>query len=182
RLHNQHIARQHFERPDQVVAWLGAMQAQDYAGAKWSVGLRLPNATDAEIERALADKTIIRTWPMRGTLHFVPAADIYWLLELLTPRVIASAATMYRTLGLDDALFARGHAALEGALIGGKQLTRSEVNAVFGQSGIPSGLSRYILQHAAMKGLICFGALRGKQHVFTLLQEWAPRTTTLERD
>src|SRR5262249_29365815 len=87
RLHNQHIATATSERPGDVVAWLGAVQAQDYLGALWAVGLRMRNAVEADIERALADRTIIRTWPMRGTLHFVAAADIRWMLELLAPRV-----------------------------------------------------------------------------------------------
>src|SRR5499427_10893271 len=88
RLHNQRIAGATFERPADVVARMGAVQAQDYLGALWAVGLRMRNAVEADIERALADRTIIRTWPMRGTLHFVSAADIRWMLELLTPRVV----------------------------------------------------------------------------------------------
>src|SRR5581483_4153695 len=68
RLHNQHIARATFEKPGDVVAWLGAVQAQDYLGALWAVGLRTQDAVEADIEQALADKTIVRTWPTRGTL------------------------------------------------------------------------------------------------------------------
>src|SRR5947209_3285110 len=106
RLHNQHIAqtptRQAFERPSQVVAWLGAMQAQDYAGALWSIGLRLPNATVADIEQAIADRTIVRTWPLRGTLHFVAAADVRWILDLLAPRMVAGSVRRNQQLELDD--------------------------------------------------------------------------------
>lgn len=107
RLANQHITDPHLKEPDQVVARLGALQAQDYAGAKWSIGLRLPDATEADIEQAIAARTIVRTWPMRGTLHFVAAADARWLLKLLTPRVIAQTAGRYRQLELDEAIFAR---------------------------------------------------------------------------
>src|SRR6185503_14545494 len=89
RLYQQQIARTQFKEPSQVVSWLGALQAQDYAGTKWSIGLRLPDATDADIEQAIAAKTIIRTWPMRGTLHFVAPEDVRWMLALLTPRIIA---------------------------------------------------------------------------------------------
>ena len=55
---------------------LGAMQAQDYTGALWSIGLRMPNATEAEVERAIKERKIVRSWPMRGTLHFVAATDL----------------------------------------------------------------------------------------------------------
>src|SRR5581483_7294852 len=103
RLLNQHIAATSFEKPSEVVSWLGAVQAQDYLGALWAVGLRLRQVIEADVEQALADKTIIRTWPMRGTLHFVAAADIRWMLELLTPRIVAgSARRLQQDFGLDD--------------------------------------------------------------------------------
>src|SRR5689334_15038913 len=109
RFHNQHIAQHPMMKPAEVVAWLGAMQAQDYSGAKWAVGLRLPHATDAQIEQAIADKTIVRTWPMRGTLHFVAAADVRWMLALLGQRTIASAARRYRELELDEPTLIRSN-------------------------------------------------------------------------
>ena len=92
RLCNQQIVNARLKKPEEVAAWLGGMQGQDYAGVKWSFGLRLPNVTDADIEQAIADGTIIRTWPMRGTLHFVAAADVRWMLDLLAPRNIAGSA------------------------------------------------------------------------------------------
>jgi hypothetical protein len=92
RLHNQRIALTQSECPADVVKWLGAVQAQDYLGALWAVGLRMKNALEADIEKALADKSILRTWPMRGTLHFVPAADARWMLKLLTPRIVQGSA------------------------------------------------------------------------------------------
>jgi hypothetical protein len=127
RLYQQQIARTNFKAPGQVVSWLGAMQAQDYAGAKWSIGLRLPEATEAGIEQAIAAKTIVRTWPMRGTLHFVAAADARWMLKLLTPRIIAQTAGRYRQLELDEATFARSKEVFARALQGGQQLTRDEM-------------------------------------------------------
>src|SRR4030095_2819369 len=106
RLHNQHIAGATFKQPGDVVAWLGAVQAQDYLGALWAVGLRMRNGVEADVERALADGTIIRTWPMRGTLHFVAAADIRWMLELLTPRIVnGMARRMHQHFGLDETTF-----------------------------------------------------------------------------
>src|SRR6266487_3441278 len=93
RLHNQQIARHAFENPGDVVKWLGAVQAQDYLNSLWAIGLRLKNADESDIEKAIADKTIVRTWPMRGTLHFVAPEDIRWMLKLLTSRIIARAAT-----------------------------------------------------------------------------------------
>src|ERR1700674_704036 len=98
RLLNQHIAEQTFTEPGQVVRWLGAMQAQDFGGAKWSVGLRLKEATDSGIEGAIGRREIIRTWPMRGTLHFVAPTDVRWMLALLTPRIIAGTGQRQKAL------------------------------------------------------------------------------------
>ncbi|NJN96892.1 MAG: winged helix DNA-binding domain-containing protein [Anaerolineales bacterium] len=184
RLNNQHIAAPRVQEPGQVVAWLGAMQAQDYAGAKWSMGLRLPDATDVDIEQAIAAKTIVRTWPMRGTLHFVAAADIRWLLKLLTPRVIAQTAGRYRQLELDEATFARSKELFAGALQGGQQLTRTEMQQILEEAGIATTGQRgyHILVRSAQDGLICFGVPQGKQQTFTLLDEWLAPTPARERD
>src|SRR5579872_3582114 len=124
RLHNQHITRPTFENPVEVVQWLGAVQAQDYAAAKWALGLRMRGATDDAIEQAFAVGAILRTHVMRPTWHFVAPADIRWMLALTAPRVNAASAYYYRVLGLDDAIFARSNDALAKALQGGKQLTR----------------------------------------------------------
>lgn len=184
RLFNQHIAAPRLKEPGQVVAWLGAMQAQDYAGAKWSIGLRLPDATDADVEQAIADRTIVRTWPMRGTLHFVAAADVRWLLKLLTPRVIARTAGRSRQLELDEATFARSKELFAGALQGGQQLTRDEMQQLLEGAGISTAGQRgyHILARSAQDGLICFGVPQGKQQTFTLLDEWIAPAKDLARD
>jgi hypothetical protein len=75
RQHNQLINRHPFQKPEEVVQWLGAVQAQEYPDSLWAIGLRIPNITEAGIERAIAGRTILRTWPMRGTIHYVPPAN-----------------------------------------------------------------------------------------------------------
>src|SRR5438552_18591278 len=105
RLRNQQIDQHDFRTPAKLVSHLGAVQAQDYAGGKWAIGLRLPNASEADIEAAIAERVIVRTWPMRGTLHFVPAADVRWMLALTALRVVAGQAGRYRQLGLDERVF-----------------------------------------------------------------------------
>src|SRR4051812_14549840 len=102
RLHNQGIDEASFDTPGQVVTHLLAVQAQDYPGALWALGLRMKEATPAIIERSIADRAIVRTWPMRGTLHFVAATDARWMLKLLTPRVISGMAARHRELEIDE--------------------------------------------------------------------------------
>ena len=112
RLHNQLIAQRILEKPVDVVQWLGAVQAQDYAAAKWAVGLRLQSATDDAIEQACTEGAILRTHVMRPTWHFVSPADIRWLLALTAPRVNALNAYYYRQQELDDAVFRSSNAVL----------------------------------------------------------------------
>src|SRR6516225_11885103 len=120
---NQHLSHPRFSKPEELVAWLGAVQAQDFAGAKWSLGLRLQGVSDADVERAFTDGKILRTHLLRPTWHFVARDDIRWLLALTAPRVHQANAYMYRKLGLDSSVLQRGNAALARALKG-KQLTR----------------------------------------------------------
>lgn len=184
RLVNQRIVAPPFTQAEGVVAWLGAMQGQDYSGTLWAVGLRMNHATEQHVEQALADRRIVRTWPMRGTLHFVAAQDVRWLLQLLTARVIAQTAGRYRQLELDEATFAASKKVFVSALEGGKQLTRDEVYQHLEQAGIATTGQRgyHMLVRAAQDGLICFGAPSGNQQTFTLLDEWIPSTKPLTRE
>lgn len=164
--------------------WLGAVQAQDYLGSLWAIGLRLTLSTEATLEKAIADRTILRTWPMRGTLHFVAADDARWMLKHLTPRVIARCATLYKQSELDSKIFIKSKKLFINALQGGKQLTRPEMYQVLERSKISTSGQRglHILAHLAQEGLLCFGTRMGKQQSFRLLDEWVPQSKVLERE
>ncbi len=185
RLHNQRITQTPFTNPNEVVNWLVAVQSQDYAGAKWALGLRLQDAHDTDIDRAFNAGTILRTHVMRPTWHFVTPADIRWLLALTAPRVHAISATMYRKKELDDATLKRSHKVLTKALQGGKQLTRDELRDALEKAGIAADDGQrlaYLVMHAELDGLICSGARRGKQFTYALLEERVPPVEALTRD
>jgi hypothetical protein len=185
RLSNQRIANPPPAAPGDVVGWLGSVQAQDYLGALWAVGLRTPDATEADIERALADRSLVRTWPMRGTLHFVAAADVRWMLELMTPRIVArNKPRLQREFDLDDTVIGRSRDLFVQALQGGRQLTRDAMYEVLeaGQISARDQRGLHILWWLAQEGLLCFGARKGKQQTFVLLDEWVPRAKTLQKD
>ncbi len=185
RLHNQGLARPAFRTAAGVVEALGAVQAQDYAGAKWALGLRMPGATDADIEQAFTHGEILRTHLMRPTWHFVAAADIRWMLELTGPRVHAGNAYRYRQLELDETQLKLSRSLLEKGLLGGRQLTRNELRLILEQGGIPALEGQrlaYIVMQAELEGLICSGPRRGKQFTYMLLDERVPQGKTLERD
>jgi winged helix DNA-binding protein len=185
RLLNQHINGARLTQPAELVAWLGAVQSQDYAGAKWALGLRLPGSVDDEVEQAFTSGAIQRTHVMRPTWHFVAPADIRWMLALTAPRVHAISAYYYRKLELDDALLRRSDETLMEALRGGHERTRDELRAALEQSNVILGdplRLGYLLIHAELEGIICSGARRGKQHTWALLEERVPPAKTLERD
>jgi hypothetical protein len=179
RLRSQLLARNPAATVPEVVAHFGAVQAQDYLGALWAVGLRMRAAVESDIERALAERSIVRCWPMRGTLHFVAAEDARWMLELLAPRVLTRhRARLQRDFALDSRTLRRSRTLIERALQGGNALTRPEIYATLEKAGISTGASRglHILFALAHEHLICFGARRGKQPTFVLLDEWLPAT------
>jgi len=182
RLYNQRLSATDVRNPEDVVRWLGAVQAQDYGGAKWAVGQRTQTATDSMVEQEFAEGKILRTHILRPTWHFVAPEDIRWMLKLTSPRVHAANAYMYRRLELDGAIFRRSHAALEKALQGGKQLTRSELASLLRKPGIPAEGLRltYLMMRAELDGVICSGARRGKQFTYALLEERVPPVKALK--
>lgn len=167
-----------------VVRALGAVQAQDYAGAKWAVAQRTNGATDADIDGELTAGSILRTHVLRPTWHFVAAEDIRWMLALTAPRVIAAMAYHDRQHELTPAVYRKSNAALTRALAGGKHLTRSELANVLERAGVrtTSGQRVGLLMRAELDAVICSGPRRSKQFTYALLDERVRPTAPLERD
>src|SRR5256885_8900810 len=158
RLRNQRLAGRGCGSAEEVVGWLGAVQSQDYAGAKWAVGQRTARATEAELDRLFDQGKILRTHVLRPTWHFVLPADIRWLLALTAPRVRAASAYHDRVHGLDGKVIARGEALLVRALRHGP-LTRPELAAALAAGGITASGPRlaHVLMHAELGAVICSG-------------------------
>lgn len=185
RLTNQCITAAKHRRPADVVAWFGAVQAQEYEPAKWGLGLRLPEGTaDADIERAFEQGQILRTHVMRPTWHFVTPKDIRWLLELTAPRVHRVMSSYNRQLELDSRTLTRGTRVLERALRDGRFLTRAELWERLGRAKLAMSGQRlaHLVMYAELEGVICSGPRRGKQSTYALLAERAPNARRLGRD
>ena len=185
RLASQHLTKPTLTDPADVVRMLGAVQAQDYGGAKWALGMRTRGATDASIERAFTEGSIVRTHVLRPTWHFVTPADIRWMLQLTAPRVKAAMAYYDRKVELDDALFRRSNAAIVRALRDGKHLTRAEIADVLRRAGVDGTSSQrlgHLLLRPELDGVICSGPRRGKQFTYALLDERAPPADSKSRD
>ena len=191
RLAAQQIARRAFTKPAELVAWMGALQAQEPLAARWAVGLRLTErdggatAVASAIENALADGSVLRTHVMRWTWQLVTPADLHWMLPLVAPRLMTRAARRHRELALDAKTFRQAEAAFTRALADGAHRTRAELGAALRASGIAPDGQRlaHLLGHAELQGLICSGAPRAKQATWALLARRAPRAgATLTRD
>lgn len=170
--------------PAAVVERMLALQAQDLRWAKWAVAVRAPGTTSAEVDRLIDSGTIVRSWPMRGTLHLVPATELGWLLELTTPRLWAGAAARRRDLGLDEATIERAREIAVPALSGGRQLSRADFLAVLARHGIDVAGQRgyHLIWHLAQSGTLCWGRQLDSQQLLVLLDEWVPERRRLERD
>jgi hypothetical protein len=167
-----------------VVTWFGAMQAQDAASAAWSFGARLPKLTVAELDAAFERREAIRTWPMRGTVHYVPPRDAHWMLDLMGVRALAGAAKRREFLGLSDETADRAVDVLGEALTGGKRLTRAECIAALNKAGVEvtGQLGYHLLWYASQRGVTCFAPNIGKEQAFMLLDEWVPDPARPDRD
>lgn len=184
RLANQQIESTKFGAAQDLVAHLGAIQAQDYAMAKWAVACRVPGATDASVEAAIDRGEIVRTHVLRPTWHFVAARDIRWMLALSAPQLDRILASMYRSLGLDPPVLRRTNAIIERALAGGRHLTRAELMAEIAREGIATDDLRaaHIMFRAEVDALVCNGPRRGKQFTYALLDERVPPGKPFSRE
>jgi hypothetical protein len=155
-----------------VVGWLGAVQAQDYGPARWSLGQRMLGGADADVERMVQDGAILRTHVLRPTWHFVLPEDIRWLLQVTGPRVHGFNTYYYRRSELDAAVLARATDLIVNAVRDGHHHTRGELEGVLerGGIGVPKGFRMaYILMHAELNGIICSGVPKGKQQTYAIL-------------
>jgi len=184
RFHSQHLSGPPLPSVGAVVDHLCCVQSQDYLGAKWSVGQRITNGTDAAVDRALNDGTILRTHILRPTWHFVTPADIGWILALTGPHVLRANKGMERKLGLDAKLLIRCENLVGKALEGGAHQTRDELGEVLRQHGIEAAGHRlaYIVMAFEQTGFICSGVMSGKKQTHALMSERAPKTRKLARD
>jgi hypothetical protein len=184
RLRNERLVGAPFASAVDVVRWLGAVQAQDYAGAKWALGQRVRRCTDADVDAACDRGDILRTHVMRPTWHFVVPEDIRWMLVLTAPQVKARMAYYDRQLALDGPTYARTNAAIARALEGGRHLTREELGKALAAAGVAASGQRlgHIVLRAELDALVCSGPRRGKQFTYALLDERVPPTAPVARD
>jgi Winged helix DNA-binding domain len=185
RLANQRITRPAPPSPEKIVAWFGAVQAQEYGPAKWGLGLRARGGvTDAAVERAIHRGQILRTHLLRPTWHFVSSADIRWMLELTAPQVHRRMSPYDQQLGLDSRVMSRALGVIERAIGISGCLTRKELGTRLERAGLAVNSMKlaHIMMYAELKGLICSGPRVGNHFTYALLTDRAPATNRFSRD
>jgi hypothetical protein len=184
RLQNHHLIGEKFIAAKDAVEYYGAVQAQEWAAAKWAVGLRMKNGSDEAVEKAFNEGLILRTHIMRPTWHFVTPENIRWMQKLTSPRVLTQCGYMFRREKLDEEVFATAHAILKKELSNNNYRTRDQLRTLFESHGISTKGQRlaYILIQAELSSLICSGPRIGKQFSYALLEERAPHAKNLSRD
>ena len=184
RMLNSGLLLRAFDRPEDVVSWLGAVQSQDYPGAAWALAQRTPGVPEALVHEAFDAGRILRTHILRPTWHFVAPADLRWMLSLSGPRVHACNGSIYRSMELDARTLSRSHTILGRALSGRNWQTRAELATALARGGIRASGTRlaYLVMHAELEALICSGPRRGKQFTYALLDDRVPPARPLDRD
>ncbi len=168
----------------EAVSRLLAVQAQDRPSSLWAIGLRSSASKIADVERAVASGSIVRTWLMRGTLHFTAAEDLRWLLHLVAPRLIARSKRRDEQLRLDDLVYEQCREILIRAMDSQGQMTRSDIMVALERKGITTTGQRayHILRHLALQGVICFGPMIGREPSFVLLDNWVQSSKNITRE
>ncbi len=183
RLRNQCLSDSPLCRPEEIVAWFGAVQAQDLPGALWAIGQRSRLLSESSVQQAVDDGRILRTHVLRPTWHFVMPADIRWMLELTGERVKAACASYHRFAGLDARFLAKSQRVIARALEGGHR-TRPELRESLARAGmeVSSQTMGHLLVQAELDAVICSGAKRGTQFTYALFEERVPHVGTQSRE
>jgi hypothetical protein len=155
RLANQQISESKFRTVKDIVGWMGAMQAQDYISSKWAIGLRLPGSAENLIESSIDSGEILRTHLMRPTWHYVSSDDIYWILELTAPQILASMKFRDKELELTKEIYNKCNDVIVNSLRDGNHLSRSMLIVEISKAGIrvDDNRSSHILIRAELEGI-----------------------------
>lgn len=175
RLRRNRLAVSQISSAGEVVAALCCVQAQDLPAARLSIRPRSAGLTDAGVEAArVGERSFVRTWAMRGTLHLIASDDLFWLRRLLSAGRIAANQRRSEELGLDERTYRRAMGLIGKALDGGRALSRAALKEELAGAGVDPGGQRmvYLLARATHEGLICEGPFAGSYPTYVRVEDW----------
>lgn len=181
RLINQQLVNADFKTPGELVSWMGAIQSQDFTMGKWAIGVRLPGITDKEVEEAMNRGEFVRTHILRPTWHFVAAEDIYWMLELSSPRLRVGCRTYDKMFGITDEQIVKTNSLITKLLDKEPNQTRQEIAEKLQAEGVLGDNDRlyYTMFRAEMDGIICNGVPKGRFQTYDLLEKKVPKPISI---
>jgi len=172
-----------FDSPPEAVRWMTAMQAQDLKAALWAVGMRVRGANVDTVRAALDDGSVVRSWPMRGTLHLLAPEDLRWILDITADRLLRGMGSRHRELQIDvrDVDIVRD-TALQ-LVSGGGAATRQELFEAFERAGQSTAGQRgiHLLGILCQRAWLVQGPLVGNQQLIKAFDEWIPKSRELSR-
>ncbi|MBB2892372.1 winged helix DNA-binding domain-containing protein [Flexivirga oryzae] len=182
RLVAQRLAPASQTPPTEVVRWLTCLQAQDFRSARSAVALRA-GCTVAEVDVAINAGRIVRSWPMRGTLHLVEPADLRWMLALNAEPTQRAARRRHEQLGIAPRDVDRARSVTTAALQGGRGLDRAGLFALWEQHGIATGAQRgaHLVQTLCLQTHLVLGPVVGRQQRFVLFDDWIETSRPVDR-
>jgi hypothetical protein len=169
-----------------AVRWMTATQAQDYASAVLAIALRTQSRSRTAVHAALDNGSVVRSWPMRGTLHFVAAEDLSWMLALTAGRSLATSERYRAQLGLELSTIERAREVAIETLSGGGRASRADLLASWEKAGQNVKEHGYrLIWHLAQTRTLCLGPTgpgpANEQH-FVLFDEWITTSRHLDHD
>lgn len=183
RLSNQQLTGTTLKNPQEIVSWMGAVQAQDFNMSKWALGVRLPALTNRLVEDALNKGELVRTHILRPTWHLVAGEDIHWMLALSAPRLKAILKTYAKMLELTEATIEKGSDIIERSLSEDGHLTRPQLGEILKNKGIDlnSHQLNHIMFSAELHGIVCNGEISNNKQTYCLLEEKIPKTEVFDK-
>lgn len=183
RLINQKLASTEFESCVDVVSHFGAMQSQDYAMAKWAVGMRMRKASDLDIEMCVNSGDIIRTHVLRPTWHFVSHKDVRWMMELSAPYVKKATQYVDRQVGLTDEVFKKVWKVIEAALQREDNLSKEDLmdRLAKRKMDVDNLMATQILIRAELEMRVCSGVRRKNKATYSLFDKKVPQAEKIAK-
>ena len=184
RLANHWLAPRPGVSATEVAEHMGALQSQEIWSGLWSIGARSSSLDLAAVQQAGEEAAILRTWPLRNTVHFIPAADTRWMLHLAEGFAFKGVERRREYLGLSDADVETACEVLADALDHGEPVAREDCLELLAEAGVltESRHGYHLLWFAAQRGVICMGPQRGRTQTFVSLDRWVPDARTVEPD
>lgn len=186
RMTRQGLAARSMATTAGVAAAAVGLQAQDPGAARLGVRARSAAVNEAAVLDAVRlERSVVRTWLMRSTVHLVAAADLRWMATLFGPMMERGYRTRWRQLGITEPLVDAAVPHVR-ELLDGRGLTRRELAAELAARGIRLGedgqAATHLLAALSARGVTCRGWDQGRDAAFVLIDDWVgpPAGSTAE--